>query len=60
MGTPKYKNLNIRIRLKSDVTVEFEQFSEEKPTVTVTNDGDDKILVIQGKIEEMREHGELF
>jgi hypothetical protein len=60
MGIPKYKNLNIKIRLKSDNTVEFEQFSEEKPTITVTNDGDDKILVIQGKIEEIREYGELF
>lgn len=60
MGIPKYKNLNIKIRLKRDNTVEFEQFSEEKPTITVTNDGDDKILVIQGKIEEIREYGELF
>ena len=59
MGTPKYRNLNIKFRLKSDNTVEVEQFSEWDETITVTNDGDDKIIVVQGKIEEMRDHGEL-
>ena len=60
MGTPKYRNLNVKIILKDDDTVEVKQFSEWEPTITVTTEGTDKIIVIQGKIEEMRGYGELF
>tara|TARA_A100001201_G_scaffold141870_2_gene138457 strand:- start:220 stop:399 length:180 start_codon:yes stop_codon:yes gene_type:complete len=59
MGTPKYRRLNIRLRLKEDNTIDIEQFSEYNSSISVTNDGNDKIIKINADIEEMRHHGEL-
>ncbi len=59
MGTPKYRTLNIRLRLKEDNTIDIEQFSEYNSSISVTNDGNDKVIKINADIEEMRNHGEL-
>lgn len=59
MATPKYRRLNIRLRLKENNTIDIEQFSEYNSNISVTNDGNDKIIKINADIEEMRDYGEL-
>ena len=59
MATPKYRRLNIRLRLKEDNTIDIEQFSEYNSSINVTSDGNDKIIKINADIEEMRDYGEL-
>ena len=59
MATPTYRTLNIRLRLQDDHTIDIEQFSEYNSSISVTNDGNDKIIKINADIEEMRNNGEL-
>lgn len=55
MGTPKFRTMNIKLRLKSDNSFDLEQCSEYNSVVTVANDGDDKVIQINAQIEEMRD-----
>lgn len=55
MGTPKFRTMNIRLRLRSDNSFDLEQCSEYNSTITVTDDGDDKVIQINAQIEEMRD-----
>ena len=58
MGEPIYRRLNIKLRIKRDNTVEKEQLSEYEATISLVEDGDDKVLTITALIEENR-HGSL-
>lgn len=53
MSEPKYRTMNIKLRIKPDNTVEKIQFSEYDDVITLEEDGDDKILIITAQIEEM-------
>ncbi len=53
MSEPKYRTMNIKLRIKPDNTVEKIQFSEYEDVITLEEDGDDKILIITAQIEEM-------
>ena len=53
MSDPKYRTMNIKLRIKPDNTVEKMQFSEYEDVITLEEDGDDKILIITAQIEEM-------
>jgi len=53
MSDPKYRTMNIKLRIKPDNTVEKIQFSEYEDVITLEEDGDDKILIITAQIEEM-------
>ena len=53
MSEPKYRTMNIKLRIKSDNSVEKIQFSEYEDVITLEEDGDDKILTITAEIEEM-------
>tara|TARA_B100001939_G_scaffold105282_1_gene91001 strand:+ start:64 stop:216 length:153 start_codon:yes stop_codon:yes gene_type:complete len=49
--------MNIKLRIKPDNSVEKIQFSEYEDVITLTEDGDDKILTITAQIEEMQHGG---
>lgn len=53
MSEPKYRTMNIKLRIKPDNSVEKIQFSEYEDVITLEEDGDDKILTITAEIEEM-------
>lgn len=53
MSEPKYRTMNIKLRIKPDDTVEKIQFSEYDDVIILEEDGDDKILIITAQIEEM-------
>ena len=53
MSEPKYRTMNIKLRIKPDNSVEKIQFSEYEDVITLEEDGDDKILTITADIEEM-------
>jgi len=53
MSEPTYRNMNIKLRIKPDNSIEKIQFSEYEEVITITEDGDDKILTITAKIEEV-------
>ncbi len=53
MSEPKYRTMNIKLRIKPDNSVEKIQFSEYEEVITLEEDGDDKILTITANIEEM-------
>ena len=53
MSEPTYRPMNIKLRIKSDNSVEKIQFSEYEEEITLTEDGDDKILTITAQIEEV-------
>lgn len=53
MSEPKYRTMNIKLRIKPDNTVEKIQFSEYDDVITLEEDGDDKILIITAQIEEI-------
>ena len=57
MSDPKYRTMNIKLRIKPDNTVEKMQFSEYEDVITLEEDGDDKILIITAQIEEMNNGG---
>jgi hypothetical protein len=50
--------MNIKLKIKSDNSVEKLQFSEYEEVITLIEDGDDKILTITAQIEEMQ-HGSI-
>ena len=56
MSEPKYRTMNIKLKIKSDNSVEKIQFSEYEDVITLIEDGDDKILTITAQIDEMQ-HG---
>ncbi len=51
------RTINFRIRLKPDNTWELEQCSEYNETISLEQDGDDKIITIQAIAEELRYYG---
>jgi len=53
MSEPTYRTMNIKLRIKSDNSVEKIQFSEYEEEITLIEDGDDKILTITAQIEEV-------
>ena len=53
MSEPKYRRMNIKLRIKPDNSVEKIQFSEYEDVITLEEDGDDKILTITAEIEEV-------
>tara|TARA_Y100001937_G_C6861934_1_gene216703 strand:- start:291 stop:470 length:180 start_codon:yes stop_codon:yes gene_type:complete len=53
MSEPTYRNMNIKLRIKPDNSIEKIQFSEYEEVITITEDGDDKILTITAQIEEV-------
>ncbi len=57
MSDPVYRTMNIKLRIKPDNSVEKIQFSEYEDVITLTEDGDDKILTITAQIEEMQHGG---
>ena len=58
MSEPIYRTMNIKLRIKPDNSVEKIQFSEYEEEITLTEDGDDKILTITAQIEEIQ-HGSI-
>jgi len=57
VSDPVYRTMNIKLRIKPDNSVEKIQFSEYEDVITLTEDGDDKILTITAQIEEMQHGG---
>lgn len=57
MSDPVYRTMSIKLRIKPDNSVEKIQFSEYEDVITLTEDGDDKILTITAEIEEMQHGG---
>lgn len=53
MSEPTYRRMNIKLRIKPDNSIEKIQFSEYEEVITLTEDGDDKILTITAEIEEV-------